>query len=171
MKATDARRYSPAQLEILRERGLALRAEGRSAIEIGKVLGVCRGTVYKWLKKEEETSTEQAIKGGKRGRPLGACKVLTTAQEVEIQKFMTERNPLQLKFDFALWTRRDVRALIRRLYGVEMPMTTVGCYLRSWGMTPQRPSRRAIERNNEKVQLWLNEQYPAIANAPKLKAP
>lgn len=39
----------------------------------------------------------------------------------------------------------------------------IGKYLRSWGLSPQKPARRAYEQNPEAVQRWLDETYPAIA--------
>lgn len=69
MKATDARRHSPEKLEILRERGFAMRREGFRVVEISRALGVVTGTVYKWLRNAKKTSEEQATAGGQRGRP------------------------------------------------------------------------------------------------------
>jgi transposase len=39
---------------------------------------------------------------------------------------------------------------------------TVGRYLRRWGFTPQKPLRRAYERDPVAVRRWLTKQYPAI---------
>ncbi|WP_236648554.1 transposase [Micromonospora sicca] len=35
-------------------------------------------------------------------------------------------------------------------------------YLRSWGLSPQKPIRRAYEQNHEAVARWLEVEYPAI---------
>ena len=69
MKATDARRHSPKKLEVLRERGFALRREGYRVVEIAQVLGVVRGTVYKWFRHAVVTDEQSATLGGRRGRP------------------------------------------------------------------------------------------------------
>ena len=58
MKATDARRHSPEKLEVLRERGFAMRREGFRVVEIAQALGVVRGTVYKWFR-NAAASTEE----------------------------------------------------------------------------------------------------------------
>ena len=39
---------------------------------------------------------------------------------------------------FALWTRVAVRQLIQMRFGIEMPVRTVGEYLKRWGFTTQR---------------------------------
>jgi len=38
----------------------------------------------------------------------------------------------------------------------------VGRYLKSWGMSPQKPVRRAYERNDAAIARWLRQEYPAI---------
>ena len=169
MKATDARRHSPEQLELLRERGFAMRRDGYRAVEIAKALGVVRGTVYKWFRNAASSSEEQAVEGGRRGRPKGIGAKLSKEQEAMIRRMIIERNPGQLKFDFALWTRRAVRALIKRELDVEISPATVGVYLRSWGMSVQRPARRAIEQDDARALAWKQAEYPAIAERAKVE--
>jgi transposase len=55
-----------------------------------------------------------------------------------------EKLPEQLKTDFALWTRDAVMLLIERECGVKMIVRTVGKLLKRWGLTPQKPTRRAL---------------------------
>jgi len=75
--------------------------------------------------------------------------------------------PDQMKMPFALWTRDAVRLLIKRLYKVDMPIRTVGEYLHRWGLTTQKPVKRANEQNTEAVKKWLDEDYPIIATRAK----
>ena len=75
--------------------------------------------------------------------------------------------PDQLKLPFALWTRAAVRQLIKELFGEEMPIRTVGHYLKQWGYTPQKPVKRAYERNDTKVKTWLETDYPGLAKRAK----
>jgi hypothetical protein len=72
------------------------------------------------------------------------------------------RDPRQFQFDFALWTRRIVRDLIRRQFGVEMTPQGVGLLLRRLGLSPQRPLYGAYQQNPEAVRRWKQEQFPAI---------
>ena len=169
MKATDARRHSPEKLEALRERGFAMRREGFRVVEIAKALGVVRATVYKWFHNAAISGEEQATAGGQRGRPKGVGSKLSVQQEAHIRNLIIEKNPKQLKFDFALWTRRAVKALIKRELQIEVSLPTVGVYLRSWGMSAQRPARRAIEQDDERVRKWKQEEYPAIAERAKVE--
>ena len=59
------------------------------------------------------------------------------------------------------------RHLIEREYGIVVSLTTVGRYLQAWGMRPQKPVRRAYERNDTAIARWLRLEYPAIAREAK----
>ena len=61
-----------------------------------------------------------------------------------------------------VWTRAAVRALILREYGVDLPIRTMGEYLKRWGFTVQRPAKQAMKQNPLVVEKWLKEEYPAI---------
>lgn len=103
----------------------------------------------------------------KPGRKKGSGKTLTPSQEKAIQRIILEKYPEQLKFDFALWTREGVRLLVRRQFAIDMPIRTVGEYLKRWGFSPQKPQKYACERNPEKVKQWLETEYPRIKKRAK----
>jgi transposase len=60
-----------------------------------------------------------------------------------------------------------VKLLIKQRFGIEMPIRTVGEYLKRWGFTPQKPVKRAYEQNSEAVKKWLETDYPLIASRAK----
>src|SRR5713101_7098741 len=68
--------------------------------------------------------------------------------------------PVELAF--ALWTREAVQELLSRKFDLQVSVWTVGRYLRAWGLTPQKPVRRAYEQNPAAVRKWLEEEYPSI---------
>jgi hypothetical protein len=53
---------------------------------------------------------------------------------------MIDKAPNQLKLSYALWTRDAVKLLILQRFKYEMPIRTVGEYLKRWGFTPQKPA-------------------------------
>jgi hypothetical protein len=57
--------------------------------------------------------------------------------------------------------------LIEREYGIKVSKWTAGRYLKAWGMSAQKPVRRAYERKDEQIERWLNEDYPGIAKEAK----
>ena len=78
---------------------------------------------------------------------------------------ITGKMPDQLRLEFYLWTRQAVVVLVKREYGIELSLTTVGRYLKSWGMTAQKPVRRAYERKRRGHRA-LVQQDPSGACAP-----
>ena len=90
-----------------------------------------------------------------------------SAQSARIRALIVGKMPDQLKLPFYLWTRAAVASLIEREYGEAVSLTTVGRYLKAWGMTPQKPVRRAYERNDAAIKRWLVEEYPALVGDAK----
>ena len=69
--------------------------------------------------------------------------------------------------DFGLWTRRIVQFLIQEKFGIELGLTAVGRLLASLEITPQKPLRRAYERDPVAVDLWVKETYPELKKRAK----
>src|SRR6266545_525774 len=117
------------------------------------------------------TDPGAALKAGKRGRRPGEQKALDPKQEARVRKAVLGKYPDQLALPGLVWTRPQVRQLVRNWFGIGLSLVTIGKYLRSWGLSPQKPIRRAYEQSPEAVARWLAEQYPAIqARAAKDKA-
>lgn len=125
--------------------------------EIGEIVGVHADTVGRWLK-----LNPRALKVNRGGRKPGEGRQLTKEQEKAIRGMVVDKTPDQLKMPYALWTRKAVMELIKRQTGIDMPIRTVGEYLKRWGFTPQKPVKRAYEQNPKAVQRWLDEEYPEI---------
>jgi transposase len=104
-----------------------------------------------------------ALKLDKRGRRTGTGRTLSVRQENALRKLIEDKTPDQLKMSFALWTRQAVGELIRKRYGILLPVRTLGEYLKRWGFTPQKPRRRDYEQQPQQVRAWLDNHYPAIA--------
>lgn len=166
MNRPDRRRASSEARVELRSQVLALRAEGKTFIEISAVTGYAR-TYCVTLAGKLEKRPELAAVVNRGGRPKGDGRHLTSRQEAQAFRWVCGRYPDQLRLPFALWTRRAVQELFRSRLGVAMPIRTVGLYLERWGLTPQRPSRRAYERNDAAVDRWLQVEYPRIARKAK----
>jgi hypothetical protein len=77
------------------------------------------------------------------------------------------KRPEQLRLPFYLWTREAVGQLIEKRFGIVVSIWTIGRYLKRWGFTPQKPVRRALERNPAQVRYWLKAKYPAIGRQAK----
>jgi transposase len=167
MKTFDGRKLNHSAREAIRIRAVERIKAGESPEIIAKTLGYHRSAVYQWLKRYDT----DGIDGLKYRKIPGKQPALSKAQKQKIFDIVTLKNPLQLKFAFALWTRRMVKDLILDQFGVSLSEVTVGRLLHELGLTPQKPLRRAYQQNPERVAYWLQEEYPAIQKeAKKVKA-
>ena len=161
----DARSLPAEAQEALRTTAVKAVVKGMKQEIAAQTFGVTRQAVGKWMKAYREGGMK-ALAAKAQGRPKTGGR-LQGWQAATIVNLITDRNPEQLKLPFVLWTRQAVRTLIRRKFAVRVSLTTVGRYLAQWGFTPQKPVRRAYERDEAAVQRWLEEEYPAIRKAAK----
>ena len=167
-KETDYRRSNPESVYELKKVALKLRKKNKTVKEIAEITGLSDQTVRDLFKKYDKGGIA-AIKPQKRGRKCGEKRHLSPAQEQEILKQLVDHNPEQFKIKGCLWTRNSVRELIKQRYGIDMPIRTVGEYLRRWGLTVQRPAKQSMNQKPEQIEAWLNEQYPAIHAEAKVE--
>jgi transposase len=159
MKTQDARFLSPHAQQDLRRRVVVAGRGGMSQTEAARTFGVSRQSANNWMKKYRSGGL-RCLRAGRRGRP--SVQRLAPHQAATAVRLISDRCPDQLKLPFVLWTREAVGELLARRFGVQVSVWTVGRYLRRWGFTPQKPLRRAYERDPELVRQWLKEKYPAI---------
>jgi transposase len=164
MREDDGRKLSHATLEELRFRAVREILEGGAhPAEVARVLGLSRQAVYAWLCWYEAGGWEALKAKPVPGRPSK----LAPGQLRRLYELVAGSDPRQLSFGVALWTRQIVQALIRREFGVELEVSSVGRVLRSLGLSPQRPLARAYEKDPAAVARWKTEVYPAIRAAAK----
>src|SRR5476649_1767161 len=158
MRNNDARKLSHDTLEEMRRRAVMSVQEGQSPEIVGQALGLNRTTIYDWLALYRRGGWD-ALKA----KPLTGRPPKLDGKKLRwIYTTVTQKNPMQLKFPFALWTREMVAALIRKRYGVSLAANSVGRLLAQLGITCQKPLHRALERDEALVQQWLKKEYPQI---------
>lgn len=166
MEKMDFRKLSSSERFHFRKRAITLINSGKKQNEIAALYGVRQATVSSWMK-AFELFGNKGLEDKIRGVKSEDKKLLSKEQERAIQEMITDVMPDQLKLDYALWTRKAVKELVEREFGVVLAINTMGDYLRSWGFTPQKPKKLAYEQCPKKVQKWLDEDYPALKERAK----
>jgi transposase len=164
MTTTDHRRLSPEAQEQVRRKVLAVVQDGMGKSQAARVFGVSRTSIDTWLARVEKGGL-RALKSKPRGRPRQSR--LPGWQAANVVRLIEGGCPDQLRLPFALWTREAVRQLLHHRFGLDVSVWTVGRYLAYWGLTPQKPLRRAYEQNPNAVKRWVNEIYPTIRRRAK----
>lgn len=164
MEKQDARSLSPEAQEALRFRAVKAVIRGETQTAVAKTFGLARGTVARWMHLYRKGGMK-ALKGAKRGRRKQIQ--LEPWQAAQTVRTITDHCPDQVKLPWVLWTRDAVTQLIKERFDITISRWTAGRYLKRWGMTPQKPAKRALEQNPEAVQRWLETEYPAIHAAAK----
>jgi transposase len=165
MVKPDARKLPPRAQEDLRRRVVAAVRGGMGITEAARTFQVSRQSIHNWMNAVEEGGPG-ALRARQRG-PKGGSRLLAPHQAASMVRSITAGCPDQLRLPFVLWTREAVCALARRRFGVTLSLSTVGRYLARWNLTPQKPLRRAYERDPVAVKRWLDEEYPSIARRAK----
>ena len=158
MRTNDARRLDHSTLEAMRERAVRSVQDGESPEVVARVIGINRSTIYGWLAQYRRGGW-----GALKAKPLfGRPPKLDGKKLKWIYDIVTQKNPLQLNFAFALWTREMVAKLIKDKFNISLSLVSVGRLLAQLGITCQRPLHRALERDAALVQQWLKQEYPKI---------
>ena len=150
MEKQNNRTLSPQAQYELRKMLIRFRQKGMTNQEAAEAIGISEthaSRIWQIFQRDDK----EAIKPKVRGRRIGTKRRLSAEQETAIQKLLIDKTPDQLKLSFALWTREAVRLAIKQHYRIELPVRTVSEYLKRWGFTPQKPTKRAYEQDPQKV--------------------
>jgi len=167
MKINDARRLKYNELTELRKRGVSAVQDGQPAILVAKVLGVGKSTLFGWLARYRAGGWDALDAHRRGGRPPK----LTAQMMAWIYNTVATKDPRQVKFPFALWTSIMVAELIWRQFHIRLSRASVCRLMNQLGLSPQKPLWRAFQKDPERVEKWVKEEYPKIlALAQKQKA-
>ena len=157
----DVRQLSDEVLQALRLRALRGCELGYTESEVAELLGLSRETVSRWWTAYAADGV-QALPGERTGRPVGSGRILNEGQAAYLRTILNEKTPEEVGIPAPLWTRRAVAELIRKQEGLDLPVRTVGEYLKRWGYTAKVPRRQAQDQDPEEVRQWLEQTSPAL---------
>lgn len=137
--------------------------KGEMQAEVARRVKVSRTTVSKWAERVNEGGLA-ALEARPRGRPSGL--------DVEQRRTLTRTlkgGALAQGFATELWTLPRVGQLIKKQCGRRYSESQVWRILMSLGFSCQRPSSRALERNEGAIRIWKQKRWPALKKTPQNK--
>jgi transposase len=134
-----------------------LKQQGWPQRQIAEALGVSEAAVSQWVKRARERGP-QALR---HHAPSGAPRRLTTEQLARLPDLL-HRGPEAYGFRGQVWTRGRVAAVLRLVFGVSYHPVHVGRLLKAIRWSPQKPARRARQRDEAAIAHWREQTWPAL---------
>lgn len=151
--------------EVLEQRRLEaarlLRA-GVSQSEVARRVGVHRQSVSRWDKELKESGIRGLKKAGRAGR-----KPLLSPADLRRVESKLKKGAQASGYTTELWTTFRVADLIEQECGVKYHPAHVWRILQELGWSCQRPAKRALERDEEKIERWKKKHWPELKKKPR----
>ena len=128
---------------------------------IAEALGVSKGAVSQWLKRAREGGAESLY-----SRPPPGPTPRLSAEQLAWLPGLLARGAEAFGFIGEVWTAKRVAAVIRQEFSVRYHPDHVGRLLRTAGWSPQKPIRRATQRDEAAIERWITERWPALQAKP-----
>jgi transposase len=148
------------ELERRRRRAVELVEQGEPQSVVARILGVNRSSVYRWQRAAAADPKALAA----RPHPHRPAR-LSDEQLRELESLLAQGAKAH-GWQNELWTTARVAQVILRHFKIGFHHDHVGRFLRQrLGWTPQKPRRRARERNEKAILDWQSQTFPQIARA------
>lgn len=155
--AVDGRSYSHEVLEHYRFRAIDLYKEGRKINDIADFFGVHRGSVSLWISTYKRYGKEK-LKSKKAKGPNFKFSV----KEIGSLLNLLRDEATAHGFETPLWTCKRMQDIMKKNTGKKLHTTNIMRLLRRIGLSPQKPQRNAIQKDERAVKQWLEEEWPKI---------
>ncbi len=157
---------SASALEALRRQAVASVMAGQTQVGVAKALRVHPVTVAKWMARHRADEADGLAAKPTPGRP----RFLSPAQEERVKLWLAQK-PTAHGFRTDLWSARRVVELVRRRCGVTFHPASMRRWLTQRGYTPQRPARKARQRDDEAIAGWVKTDWPRIQKKSRRPKP
>ena len=138
---------------------------GKTPAQAAAAVGVARQTAYTWKAVLEDSGIDALRAMPTRGRPARL-----NAEQLQALAKALVQSPTAHGFGSELWTLKRIGSFIEKQYDVKFSLTHIWRILGSLGFSAQKPDRRAIERDEDAVQIWQRKHWPALKKKPNDKA-
>src|ERR1700693_4169405 len=158
------RRDFPALAQRRLRAGRLLR-KGVHQYEGARRVGAHRQSVSRWAQQLEGAGLPGLRKAGRAGR-----KPRLSPEDLRKIERGLKRGPQALGYEIGLWTAWRVAHLIEEECGVRYHASQAWRILRQLGWSCQRPSGRALERDEGKIRIWKQKRWPELKKRPNTRA-
>ncbi len=134
-----------------------LKQQGWSQRQIAAALGVSEGAVSQWMSRARAGGADAL-----RHRPPPGVARRPSVEQLAQLPGLLQRGPEAHGFRGQLWTRSRAAAIIRLELGVSYHPRHVGRLLKAIRWSPQKPARRARQRDEVAIAQWREETWPAL---------
>jgi len=143
--------------EVRRLHAWRLKQQGWFQRQIAEALGVSEGAVSQWMRRARDGGVEAL-----RHRPSPGAPPRLTNEQLARLPALLQQGPEVYGFRGELWTRGRITAVIRLEFGVSYHPRHVGrlCQVIRW--SPQKPARRARQRDEAAITRWRTDTWTAI---------
>jgi len=148
---------SPQDLEQRRLRALRLLREGFAPVEVARQIGVDRRSVRRWKSAARRGGAAAVAAKPAAGRP----RRLDRRDLARLRRLLL-KGARAAGLPTELWTCPRVAWLIHRQFDVRYHPAHVSRLLHGLGFSPQKPTRRAVERDEERIQAWIEQDWPRV---------
>ncbi|EQD76565.1 transposase ISLbp6 [mine drainage metagenome] len=152
-------------MERRRLRALGLLKSGLMPVEVARRVGVDRRSVRRW-KAAARDGGDQAV----RARPTPGRPTKLSLKDRRRLVAVLVKGAQAAGFPTDLWTCPRVAQVIARRFQVHYHVAHVGRLLYALGFSPQKPARRAIERDEEAIRRWIQVEWPRVKKTPRVVA-
>jgi transposase len=132
-----------------RQRAIKMLSEELSLNEIARRMECSASSVMRWRDLWDALGEEGLKVRFATGRPPK----MSDKQKTRLLKLLLQ-GPMAFGWRTDVWTTRRVAELIRKKFSIDYHFTHVARILHALDWSPQKPERRALERNEAGIQKW-----------------
>jgi transposase len=125
--------------------------------QIAEALGVSEEAVSQWMRRARNSGPDAL----RHRPPPGARRRLTDEQLARLPALL-DQGPETYGFRGAVWTRTRIAVVIRVEFGISYHPAHISRLCQAIRWSPQKPARRARQRDEAAIAHWRDETWPAI---------
>jgi len=166
MEHIDSRVLNNDELFAVRKQVVRLKLQGKKGAEIEECTGVYQTRISQIWKAYQDGGIN-GIRPKKSGRKAKSQMILTRDEQKLIRETIISKTPNQLKLAGFLWTLEKISSHIWSVCRKKVSARCLSNYMKRWGLTCQRPTKRAFGQDIARIERFKKEEYPAIAARAK----